>query len=805
MAQRELGSQRRRSWLQSLTGRMALASAVLALIVATVLGLLVGSTRGLQKASEGRAIADAEIAQANRTEKLLLELETGLRGYVISGQPQSLEPWVAGKRAFPAAAARLVRQVANDPAEATRARMIERAGRAYIREWGEPLIAVARVDLARARRLAATGGGERRVDRIREHFRALAAASAAHAARETKRADEAAERALTLGLLVLAGSVLLVLLYALYLSRSVARPMRGVAKAADQLAAGDLATRAPEGGPGEVGQLARSFNSMAHSLQQSRTQAEDERARFEGVLQAATEYSIIASDLEGVTTVFNAGAERMLGYRADEVVGKPAAPQFHAPEEVAARAAELGVEPGIDVFVSAARHGEPETGEWTYVRKDGSRLPVLLTVTPVHSADGELVGFMGIASDLTERKRAEEEAEQAHAEAVAARAEAERANQAKSEFLSRMSHELRTPLNAILGFGQLLEMEGLDPSQDESVRHIMRGGRHLLDLINEILDISRIEAGTLAISLEPVRIGDAIADVLSLVRPLAEERSVTLRHELSELDDVHVSADRQRLKQVLLNLMSNAIKYNRVGGTASVELEDTGARMRVLVRDEGAGIAPEHVERVFLPFDRLGAERGPVEGTGLGLALSKRLVDVMGGTLTVETAVGEGSTFAVELAVTDSPQAAARAKTPPGARPILDLPILPPAVILYVEDNVSNLRLAEQVLAGQEQVELISATNGRDGLDLARARIPDLVLLDLHLPDMGGTEVLERLQAGPATREVPVVVLSADATDGQVQRLLSKGARDYLTKPLDLERFFEVIAAILDRRRTRVP
>jgi PAS domain S-box-containing protein len=649
-----------------------------------------------------------------------------------------------------------------------------------------------------------SGDGKRRVDHMREHFRTLAATSAAEAALETREADAAADRAAVLGLPALGGSVFLVMLYAFYLAHSIARPMRRVAEAADALAGGHLDTRTPEGGPGEVGQLARSFNAMADSLQQSRAQADDERTRFEGVLQAATEYSIIASDLDGVTTVFNAGAERMLGYSANEVVGKPAAPQFHDPDEVAARAAELGVEPGLDVFVTTAKHGEPETREWTYIRKDGTRLPVLLTVTPVRSADGETVGFMGIANDLSERKRSEEAAEQAHAEAVAARAEAERANQAKSEFLSRMSHELRTPLNAILGFGQLLEMDGLEPGQQESVHHIMRGGRHLLDLINEILDISRIEAGTLAISLEPVRVGDALADVLSLVRPLAEERSVTLRHELTALDDVHVLADRQRLKQVLLNLMSNAIKYNRLGGTATVELEDAGAKMRILVRDQGAGIAPEHLERVFLPFDRLGAEQGPVEGTGLGLALSKRLVDVMGGTLTVETTIAAGTTFAVDLAVTDSPEATARAKTPPGARPILDLPTLPPGVILYIEDNVSNLRLAQQVLAGQEHVELISAMKGADGLELAQTRRPDVVLLDLHLPDMGGTDVLERLKADPATRDIAVVVLSADATDGQVKRLMNKGARDYLTKPLDLERFFEVIASILDRRSTRV-
>jgi PAS domain S-box-containing protein len=390
---------------------------------------------------------------------------------------------------------------------------------------------------------------------------------------------------------------------------------------------------------------------------------------------------------------------------------------------------------------------------------------------------------------------ANEQLQQEIAERRRAEAKADHANRAKSDFLSRMSHELRTPLNGILGFAQLLEMESLPADHEESVAQILKAGRHLLGLINEVLDISRIETGRLQLSLEPVPVDETLRGALDIVRPMAAQQGIELSAGVAD-DRRHVVADRQRLQQVLLNLLSNAVKYNRTGGAVGVSCEErAGGRLRILVTDTGPGIAPGKLERLFTPFDRLGAEATGVEGTGLGLALSKHLVDAMGGTLDVTSQVGVGSTFAVELPLTAAPvDTLERRGASPTVRPEARAEAREARmVVLYIEDNLSNLRLIEQMLARRPRATLLSAMQGRLGLDLAREHRPDLVLLDLHLPDVPGEEVLRRLLDEPRTREIPVIILSADATPGQVERLLAAGAQAYLTKPLDVRQLLALV------------
>ncbi|TMK96704.1 MAG: response regulator [Actinobacteria bacterium] len=394
---------------------------------------------------------------------------------------------------------------------------------------------------------------------------------------------------------------------------------------------------------------------------------------------------------------------------------------------------------------------------------------------------------------VTERLEAEEAAGRA-------KGEAERANRAKSEFLSRMSHELRTPLNAILGFSQLLEMDSLEPEQQESVQQILKGGKHLLDLINEVLDIARIESGRMALSVEPLLLADALWEAIDLIHPLAAEQGIELRTEDSWPADLYVRADRQRLKQVFLNLLSNGVKYNRPGGCLTVRCTEIHeSRLRIEVSDQGAGIAPEMMSRLFMPFERLGAEATEVEGTGLGLALSKGLVEAMGGTLGVESALGTGSTFFVELSLSESPGAGEEGLEAAERMPLRT--VEGTRTLLYIEDNMANLRLIERALSHRPDITLLSAMQGRLGLDLARQHLPDLILLDLHLPDLPGEVFLRHLQEDPRIRAIPVVVLSADATPGQMQRLLAAGARAYLTKPLDMRSFFQLVDEALQERR----
>jgi signal transduction histidine kinase/ActR/RegA family two-component response regulator len=389
---------------------------------------------------------------------------------------------------------------------------------------------------------------------------------------------------------------------------------------------------------------------------------------------------------------------------------------------------------------------------------------------------------------LAEEQARQAELHEAREEADRARQEADRANQAKSVFLSRMSHELRTPLNAVLGFAQLMETSPLSDEDRDGVDHILKAGRHLLDLINDVLDLSRVEAGELAVSLEPVNVGELIDDTMAFVRPLAADRSIDLRVDGSRCD-AHVLTDRQRARQVLLNLLSNAVKYNHDGGSVEVACSDLDDAIRVSVRDTGPGIDPSRRAQLFEPFQRLGAEDSQVEGTGLGLALTRQLVERLGGSIDMESTPGVGSTFWVDLPITDAPVVPHAPEDAP-ARPVA----AGAYTLLLVEDNLANLRVVEAVLRRRRpDIELMPAMQGGLAVELATQHLPDLVLLDLHLPDLPGEEVLQRLRADPRTQELTIVIASADATAGRVRQLRELGADDYLAKPYDVQQFLDVV------------
>lgn len=499
----------------------------------------------------------------------------------------------------------------------------------------------------------------------------------------------------------------------------------------------------------------------------------------------------------GVFSYVNQAALRLFGARDPaELIGMPCIDRIHPDDHASVhdRIRHLTIE----------RRAVPPT-EQRYLRLDGSVIDVEVSAAPY--SDEDETGMQVIVRDISGRKAASRAMTELHreleervatrtAELSRALAEAERSNNAKSDFLSRMSHELRTPLNAIIGFGQLLEHDIRDEEQIDSVREILHAGRHLLELINEVLDLSRIESGKMTLSLEPVQLAPLLSECLVLIRPLAQSHAIALMaHELE--CTVHLRADRVRLKQVLLNLLSNAIKYNREGGSVSVSCINEDGAPLIRISDTGPGLPPEAVNRLFNPFERLGADEHAIEGTGIGLALSKRFVHLMGGTIGVVSTPGKGSTFWVRLPACDPAEGTSIAAEQNEA---IESESGTPAdmrKVLCIEDNPANLRLIERVLARRRGIEVISATTPGLGLQLAKTRAPDLILLDINLPDIDGYDVMKCLRENPSTQYIPVVAVSANAMPGDLARAERAGFVEYVTKPISLDRLLAVVDGAL--------
>ncbi len=523
---------------------------------------------------------------------------------------------------------------------------------------------------------------------------------------------------------------------------------------------------------------------------------------LEHAILSSASFSIIATDANGIIQLFNVGAERMLGFNAAEVVNRLRPTAFHDSDEVIARAALLSREldtpitPGFEALAFKASRGIEDIYELTYICKDGSRVPAIVSITALLDDYREIIGYLLIGTHNSVRKRVE-------MEMSGAVEVADKANLAKSEFLSSMSHELRTPLGAILGFAQLLETGSPAPttSQRKSLDQILKAGWYLLELINEILDLSLIESGKLTLSLEPIYLNEIMQESRALIEPQAQRLGLTLKFP-DPKPNFCVEADRTRVKQVIVNLLSNAVKYNRVGGRVDVSCTAglTG-RIRISVADTGSGLLPEQIAHLFQPFNRLGQEGHGENGTGIGLVVCKRLVELMDGVIDVSSVAGEGSVFSFDLpratphVVQEHPMAASERTSRES------LGASQKYTLLYVEDNPANLMLVEDLIKRRPNLTLLSASDGNQGISLALEFLPDAILMDINLPGISGLAALRLLQGTPATSHIPVIAISANAGARDIAKGLEAGFFRYLTKPIRVDEFLSTVDQALSVAR----
>ena len=509
------------------------------------------------------------------------------------------------------------------------------------------------------------------------------------------------------------------------------------------------------------------------------------RSLFESNIDA-----IMTTDPSSIITDVNKQMEVLTGCTRDELIGAPFKNYFTDQQRAEASIQQVLSEKKVTNYELTAR------------ARDGKETVVSFNATTFYDRDRRLQGVFAAARDVTERKRLDQVLQEQNVELEGAKSVAEKANLAKSDFLSSMSHELRSPLNAILGFAQLMESASPAPEngQKESIAQILQAGWHLLKLINEILDLSVIESGKVSLSPESVSLAEVMSECQAMMEPQAQLRGIRMVFPQFGADHrFYVKADRTRLKQIIINLLSNAIKYNKEQGTVVVTCtESTAERIRISVADTGAGLPPEKLALLFQPFNRLGQEAGPVAGTGIGLVVTKRLAELMDGRLGVDSTVGVGSVFWCELIAAAEPQLAVQSNE----IELATRPHLPAGAtrrsLLYVEDNPANMKLVEQLIARYPDIQMMTAVNGTRGIELARTEHPTVILMDINLPGISGIEALKILRDDPATARIPVVALSANAMPRDIALGLKAGFFHYLTKPIQVKEFMETLNMALE-------
>ena len=619
----------------------------------------------------------------------------------------------------------------------------------------------------------------------------------------------------SIGLVILAMGALISFVW-LLVSRRILQPLRIFEQGTQQLATGNYRHRLKLTQHDEIGDLAAAFDAMVVRVETATLDLEKHRDSLAVVVRSRTselskakdvaerlfEYarSLIEASLDPLVTIsaqgkitdVNDAFAQATGVSREQLIGTDFSNYFTEPEQARIGYQKVFSEGLVRDYPLAIRH------------TSGRIMDVLYNAAVYKDDRGTVLGVVAAARDITERKFLDQVLLEKNVELERATATAEKANLGKSEFLSSMSHELRTPLNAILGFAQLIESDSPEPTpkQKRSLVQILNAGWYLLKLINEILDLAQVESGKTTLSLEPVSLVEVMNECRTMVEPQVSQRGIDLQ--FLPLEWAHfVEADRTRVKQVLINLLSNAIKYNKWGGTVTLACTLVAPNsIRISVRDTGGGLTQEQLAQLFQPFNRLGKEFGPEEGTGIGLVVTKRLVELMGGTIGVDSAVGVGSVFWIDFQLATAPPSACQYAEPP-TQARLQMPEgTPLRTLLYVEDNPANLNLVEQLVARRADLRMSSAADGHLGIEFARAQQPDVILMDINLPGINGIDAMKILRADPLTAHIPIIALSANALPRDIANALATGFFGYLTKPIKLDEFMDHVDLALKSSAT---
>ena len=741
-----------------------------------VLGVIVSiwTFRQVEVAAQMRTQTSDVMTGADNLLSTLKDAETGQRGYLLTGNEGFLEPYLPVRDNISGQLEKL-RQINSDSAVKKHLDALVPLISAKMAEMAQTIVLYQNHDAMGAIALVQAGQGKALMDSIRVEINAIDQIETGVLAQQ-EAGYEATMRRLFIIIII---SSLIVLLLALSFAYLIYRESQQRLKNLAHL---------------ETQHFLEIQNETNKQLQQANLTLRVSEEKLAVTLNSIGD-GVIATDAEGLVVLLNPLAELLTGWTKVEAIGRPVDDIFRIINQETRQPAALPVMETLTqgTIQDLANHT-------VLIARNGSECAIADSCSPIRDRDSQVVGAVLVFRDVTERNRQDRLLQEKNVELESARSAAEKANLAKSEFLSSMSHELRSPLNAILGFAQLMETDSLPPTpiQKESITQILQAGWHLLRLIDEVLDLTKVESGQVPISPEPVLLAEVLLECQGMIEPQAQQHGIRLIFPQNKIP-YFVRADRTRLKQVIINLLSNAVKYNSNQGTVEVKCgESAPGRIRVSVRDTGAGLSPEQLAQLFQAFNRLGQEAGSVEGTGIGLVVAKRLVELMGGEIGVESSLGVGSLFWFELIAVAEPhlsmkegEAAAFAHqiVPRGGRLL---------TVLCVEDNPANLKLVELIIARRPDLRLLTAMNGTSGIEIAHASLPDVILMDINLPDINGFEALKILQSDPVTANIPVVALTANAMPRDIKKGMQAGFFLYITKPIKVDEFMEALNMALE-------